>query len=522
MTAAMTRYRKPPTSLTPWQLPARAGFLQRCGGRSCPTGACSHEPLQAPSAVHEALSTPGQPLDGSTRAAMEGHFGHDFSRVRVHADARAAAAAGATESRAFTVGRDIVFGAGNWNPHSTSGQLLLAHELTHVLQQRATPWSGTVEALELTGPDHPAEHEARTVANGIGLQRAGELLPVTPARLMRAPDGTAAPDKEPQQGDPGGCTGMRLGRGKPKAADDASPGREAPQSEQPRVLGAIRRIAEVAEHPAVYPRCHEEFTRLCPGGRKDALQRAFRCAVVWRLDTSEGAGASAAVGGQQIGYTELGYHAGEEALAGYLMHELGHSCGIGGGDEHHLADVLRLYCMGAGRHEADVRLVAGPDVGPGLLLGYRGLVRSWLAGRQQLVAGVDLDFLQLVREAAEVKPGYLGGAALEFRERVPVWGAERFGGLSLYGGLGAGAARFRVRDASTHPTATLLGPGVVIDVGARAEFYFRNIDPNPDIQEGRRIGVAATAGYRLIVPLTPEAKQIHEIVFGIQVPFRSL
>jgi hypothetical protein len=455
---------------------------------------------------------------------MEGHFGHDFSRVRVHADARAAAAAGATESQAFTVGRDIVFGAGHWNPHTTSGQRLLAHELTHVLQQRSAPWSGTVGAIELTGPDHPAEYEARSVASGIGLQGERELPSVTPAWwLMRTPDRTATPGKEPQQGGHSeSCAGMRLGRGKLEPEGEARPGREAPPSERPRVLGAIRRIAQVAEHPALYPRCHEEFARLCPGGHMDALQRAFRCAVVWRLDRSEGAGAVATVGGHDIGYTELGYHGGEEALAGYLMHELGHNCGIGGGDEHHLADVLRLYCMGAGRHEAGVRLVGGPDVGTGFLLGYRGLVQGWLAGRQQLVAGVDLDILQLLREADPDKPGYLGGAALEFRERVPAWGAERFGGLSLYGGLGAGAARFRVRDAGSHPTATRLGPGVVIEVGARAEFYFRNIDPSPGLQEGRRIGIAATAGYRLIVPLTPEAKQIHEIVFGIQVPFRSL
>jgi hypothetical protein len=67
---------------------------------------------------------------------MEPRFGHDFGNVRVHTDAKAAKSAKAVNALAYTVGRDVVFGAGQYAPRSSTGQMLLAHELTHVRQQR--------------------------------------------------------------------------------------------------------------------------------------------------------------------------------------------------------------------------------------------------------------------------------------------------------------------------------------------------------------------------------------------------
>jgi murein DD-endopeptidase MepM/ murein hydrolase activator NlpD len=93
------------------------------------------EPAQVPSIVHEVLHSPGQPLDPATRAFMEPRFGHDFSQVRVHTDAKAAESACAVNARAYTVGRDVVFGAGQYAHGSSGGQRLLAHELTHIVQQ---------------------------------------------------------------------------------------------------------------------------------------------------------------------------------------------------------------------------------------------------------------------------------------------------------------------------------------------------------------------------------------------------
>jgi hypothetical protein len=78
----------------------------------------------------------GVPLPQSMRDSFEPRFGHDFSQVRVHADTRAAEAAQAINARAFTIGRDVVFGRGQFAPQTNSGRILLAHELTHVIQQQ--------------------------------------------------------------------------------------------------------------------------------------------------------------------------------------------------------------------------------------------------------------------------------------------------------------------------------------------------------------------------------------------------
>jgi len=81
------------------------------------------------------IPSEGRPLPESVRAFFEPRFGRDFSHVRVHSDDRAARSAGAINAQAFTTGRNIVFGSGQYSPESTSGRKLLAHELTHVVQQ---------------------------------------------------------------------------------------------------------------------------------------------------------------------------------------------------------------------------------------------------------------------------------------------------------------------------------------------------------------------------------------------------
>jgi hypothetical protein len=92
-----------------------------------------------PPIVEEALRTPGHSLATPVRAFMEPRFGHDFSDVRVHADTGAAASARAVNALAYTVGRDVVFAAGQYTPSTDSGRKLLAHELAHVVQQRTSP-----------------------------------------------------------------------------------------------------------------------------------------------------------------------------------------------------------------------------------------------------------------------------------------------------------------------------------------------------------------------------------------------
>lgn len=93
----------------------------------------------APPIVHEALSAPGQPIDAKTCASMEASFGHDLGQVRLHTDSLAAASASAIGARAYTVRHNVVFGAGQFAPQTQAGRHLLAHEITHVLQQKGQP-----------------------------------------------------------------------------------------------------------------------------------------------------------------------------------------------------------------------------------------------------------------------------------------------------------------------------------------------------------------------------------------------
>ena len=93
--------------------------------------------IPAPPMVHQLLRSPGQPLDPATRAFMEPRFARDFSHVRVHTGAVAEESAKQINARAYTVGQNIVFGDGRYTPGTQSGRSLIAHELTHVLQQSA-------------------------------------------------------------------------------------------------------------------------------------------------------------------------------------------------------------------------------------------------------------------------------------------------------------------------------------------------------------------------------------------------
>jgi hypothetical protein len=103
----------------------------RSNGAGCAT--CNSK--QAPPVVHDVLKASGQSLDSNTRGFMEPRFGRDFSQVRVHTNSQADASAQAVHASAYTVGNNIVFRHNHYQPASSAGRTLLAHELTHVLQQ---------------------------------------------------------------------------------------------------------------------------------------------------------------------------------------------------------------------------------------------------------------------------------------------------------------------------------------------------------------------------------------------------
>ncbi|MCB2002159.1 MAG: DUF4157 domain-containing protein [Rhodoferax sp.] len=98
--------------------------------------AAAHQ-AAAPASVHQTLARAGEPLAPATRAFFEPRFGHDFGKVRVHRDALAARSAREVQAQAYTVGHAVVFGSGQYDPHSIGGKALLAHELAHVVQQSA-------------------------------------------------------------------------------------------------------------------------------------------------------------------------------------------------------------------------------------------------------------------------------------------------------------------------------------------------------------------------------------------------
>jgi len=105
-------------------------------GKTQSLGPGAQNDFHVPPMVHEVLRSPGKPLDPATRTFMEPRLGYDFSRVRVHTDEQAAESAYAVNALAYTVGHDVVFGLGRYAPMTSDGRRLLAHELTHVIQQR--------------------------------------------------------------------------------------------------------------------------------------------------------------------------------------------------------------------------------------------------------------------------------------------------------------------------------------------------------------------------------------------------
>lgn len=127
------------------------------------------------SIVQEVLHSPGQPLDAETRAFFEPRFGHDFSRVRIHNGADAAESARTINAFAYTVGRHIVFGAGQYTPASRAGRELIAHELTHTIQQGE---ADAFDAREVGEPEDRSENEASRTAREV-LRDDGHASPIT-------------------------------------------------------------------------------------------------------------------------------------------------------------------------------------------------------------------------------------------------------------------------------------------------------------------------------------------------------
>ncbi len=225
----------------------REGTLQRAAINRSPV-------REVPPIVHEVLHSPGQPLDAATRAFMEPRFGHDFSRVpthsiapssvparlaigaphdsfeqeaeamarrvmsrssvpssmrrdfsgvRIHTDARAGESARAVNALAYTVGQNIVFGAGQYAPSAPAGRRLLAHELTHVIQQGNIGDLRALENAALQRSAVPGMEPAPTSERSEGGPiEGGQVIPASSPTASRIPSPEICPPPEGMQCSP--------------------------------------------------------------------------------------------------------------------------------------------------------------------------------------------------------------------------------------------------------------------------------------------------------------------------------
>jgi hypothetical protein len=157
--------------------------LQRTAGNAAlaqRAGAAEEET----SPVHQVVgSGGGSPLPTDTRSAMEERLGSDFSDVRVHTDGAAHESAVSVNAQAYTVGSHIVFQRDRFDPSTADGQLMLAHELTHVMQQRSGPVDGT-DRGDGVRVSHPSDRFERDAA--ANAERVMTAPPAAPAEAAPA------------------------------------------------------------------------------------------------------------------------------------------------------------------------------------------------------------------------------------------------------------------------------------------------------------------------------------------------
>jgi Domain of unknown function (DUF4157)/OmpA family len=136
------------------------------------TGQASGQMDTAPASVDRVLASSGRPIEPALQQDMEQRFGHDFSRVRVHSGAAAEQSAQDVNAYAYTVGRNIVFGAGQFEPGTHEGRRLLAHELTHVVQQ-----SGHVSPQIQRQPDDDKKEPSSEIGKSLNKNELFQKLP---------------------------------------------------------------------------------------------------------------------------------------------------------------------------------------------------------------------------------------------------------------------------------------------------------------------------------------------------------
>jgi hypothetical protein len=226
--------------------------LQRVAGNSGVAGLVAQRRASGDdegdtSPVHDVVSSMGSPLEPGVRREMEAAVGHDFGDVEVHTDSRAADSARSVQAHAYTVGNHVVFGEGRFRPETDEGRHTLAHELTHVVQQRQGPVDGTPAAggIRVSDPSDRFEREAEvnaarvTAGGGVG----NEATPPTAAApVPRAADATAPAEPPVQR----------------QAADEEQEEEEAPAAVAEAPPAEVPAEGGPAESPAEAPAEEEQ------------------------------------------------------------------------------------------------------------------------------------------------------------------------------------------------------------------------------------------------------------------------
>jgi hypothetical protein len=228
----------------------------------------------------------GDALDSTARRSLEPALGADFSGVRVHTDGEADALAGAVRADAFTTGKDIFFKDGKYQPGSSDGQKLLAHELTHVVQQRNAPAAGD---WRVSDPGDASEREAAAVAEQVsGAAAEGapavareeapeeEELQMSPAVAREE-----APEEEELQMSPA------IAREEAPEEEELqmSPSvarEEAPEEEELQMSPAVAREATAEEEEAAVGAASPEEAAAGGASPAEAAERESKCPTCGR------------------------------------------------------------------------------------------------------------------------------------------------------------------------------------------------------------------------------------------------
>ncbi|WP_393063139.1 DUF4157 domain-containing protein [Streptomyces sp. LN549] len=181
------------------------------------------------SPVHDVISSGGgTPLDTETRTDLEGRMGADFSDVRIHNDSAAHESAKGVGAHAYTVGNNVVFQRDAYDPSSPQGRTTLAHELTHVIQQRSGPVEGTEApgGIRVSDPSDRFEREAVTNADRVLSDPApapAASVPPSAAPAAPAVQRAATEDEDEQPADVQGSFVQRAEEKSTEEEEEAAP-----------------------------------------------------------------------------------------------------------------------------------------------------------------------------------------------------------------------------------------------------------------------------------------------------------